>query len=89
MVETRPDIAFAILVISGFVKNLFWQYIEAMKTIMHYLKATKTVVIIYGNGEGSGNLIIKGYSNSNWVGDYACRKLTSGFIFILNRDSVS
>lgn len=35
-----------------------------MKTIMQYLKAIKTLGIIYG-GEEKGNLIIESYSNSN------------------------
>ncbi len=56
---------------------------------MRYLKATRTVGITYGNGEGSGNLIIKSYSNSDWAGDHVTRKSTSGFIFMLNGGPVS
>lgn len=69
MVETKLDITFATLVVSYFAKNPSRQYTKAVKTIMHYLKATKNVEITYENSEGSGNLIIKGYSNSNWAGD--------------------
>ncbi len=89
IVETRPDIAFATSVVSRFAKNLSQQHTKAVKTIMRYLKATKTVGIMYGNGEGSGDLIIKGYSDSNWAGDHATRKSTSGFIFMLNDGPVS
>lgn len=69
MVETRPDITFATSVISRFAKNVSRQHTKAVKTIMRYLKTTKTVGIIYGNNTGGGNLIIKGYSNSDWNGD--------------------
>lgn len=34
IVETRPDIAFAMFVVSRFTKNPFWQYIKAVKTII-------------------------------------------------------
>ncbi len=89
MVETRPDIAFATSVVSRFAKNPSRQHTEAVKTIMRYLKATRTVGITYGNGESSGDLIIKGYSDSDWAGDHATRKSTSGFIFMLNGGPVS
>lgn len=69
MVETRPNIAFATLVISQFSKNLLKQHIKAVKTIIHYLKAIKNVGIIYGNKNG-GDFIIKGYSNSIWAKNY-------------------
>lgn len=60
-----------------------------MKTIMYYLKATNFMRIIYGNSKDNGNLIIKGYSNSNWSDDYRTKKSISGFIFLLNSDPVS
>ncbi len=40
-------------------------------------------------GEEEGDLIIKGHSDSDWAGDHARRKWTSGFIFMLNRGPVS
>lgn len=55
---------------------------------MQYLKATRTIRIAYGGEEG-GDLIIKGYSDSDWAGDHATRKSTSGFIFMLNDGPVS
>lgn len=60
-----------------------------MKTIMHYLQANKTHEIMYKNGEDSNNLTIKGYSNSDWANNQITKKLTSGFIFILNDSLVS
>ena len=88
MVETRPDITFATLVVSRFANNPSRQHTEAVKTIMRYLKATRTLVITYGKEEG-GDLIIKGYSDSDWAGDHATRKSTSGFFFMLNGGPVS
>ena len=55
---------------------------------MWYLKATRTVKITYG-GEKGGELIIKGYSDSDWASDHSTRKSTSGFIFMLNGGPIS
>ncbi len=88
IVQTRPDIAFATSVVSRFAKNFSRQQIAAVKTIMQYLKATRTLGIKYGGEEG-GDLIIKDYSDSDWAGDHATKKSTSGFIFMLNGGPVS
>lgn len=87
-VETRPNIAYAMLVVSRFVKNPSYLHSKVVKTVFCYLKATKDVGITYGREQG-GDLIIKGYSDSNWTSDYVTRKSTSGFIFILNGGPVS
>lgn len=56
---------------------------------MRYLKVTRTIEIIYENNKSSGNLIIKGYFDSNWVSDQATKKSTSDFIFMLNDGPIS
>lgn len=66
MVKTRPDIVFAISLVSRFAKNLSHQYTKAVKTILKYLKGSKEREITY---KGKEELKIEGYSDSNWVGD--------------------
>lgn len=62
---------------------------EAVKTIIYYLKITKNVGINYGNTKDSGKMIIKSYSNYNYVGNYSIKKSISDFIFILNGGLIS
>lgn len=50
---------------------------------MQYLKTTKILSIKYSKNE-RGDLIIKGYSNSDWTSDYATKKSILEFIFMLN-----
>lgn len=57
MIETRLDIIYTTLLVSCFVKNLSHQYIEAVKTILKYLKGLKNRGITYG---GEEKLKIKG-----------------------------
>lgn len=47
IIKIKLIIAFAILVISHFAKNLFYQYNKAVKTIFQYLKAIKETRITY------------------------------------------
>ncbi len=63
MVETRPDIAFSIIVAARFAKNPSHAHIEAVKTILRYLKGFMDRGITYG-GERE-TLSIKGYSDSD------------------------
>lgn len=60
MVETRPDIAFAISVAVQFAKNPGYQYTRAVKTILRYLKGLKEQEITLG---GQDILFVKGYSD--------------------------
>lgn len=47
IVKTHLDIAFIILVINCFAKNLSYQYTKVVKIIIHYLKVTHTLGITY------------------------------------------
>ena len=49
MIATRPDIAFAVGVVSRYMSNPGKKHWEAVKGIMRYLKATKHMCICYGS----------------------------------------
>lgn len=57
IVETRPDIAFAISVASRFFKNPSHQHVKVVKTIFRLLKDTRDNGTTYGKEE---ELLIKG-----------------------------
>lgn len=86
IVEMRPDIAFATSVASCYAKNPGHQHTEAVKTILMYMKGSRQRGITYGAQE---KLLVEGYSDSDWAGDFESRKSTSGFIFMLNGGPVS
>lgn len=87
MIETRLNIAFSIAVAACFAKNPIHTHIEAIKTILWYLKGSIDCGIIYG-GQGK-TFSIKGYSDSDWAGDKESHRSMSGFIFILNGGPIS
>lgn len=86
MVKIWSNITFIIAVIAWFTKNLSHIYIKVVKTIFCYLKWLINCDIIYS---GKKNLFSKDYSRFNWANDRKSQKLTSSFIFIVNRGLVS
>lgn len=86
IIEIRPDIVFATCVVSYFAKNLGYQLIGAVKTILQYFKSSNRQGIIY---DGQNKLLVKVYSKFDQARDKKSWKLTSGFIFILNNSPVS
>ena len=85
MIATRPDIAFAVGVVSRYMSNPGKKHWEAVKGIMRYLKATKHMCKCYG----SQDLSVKGYTDSDYAGDLDKRRSTSGYVFTLAGGAVS
>ena len=56
-----------------------------MKCILKYLKRTKDIFLVFGNGE----LQIQGYTDSDFMSDIDDRKSTSESLFICNGGAVS
>ena len=52
----------------------------AVKNILKYLRRTKDVFLIYGDGD----LIVEGYSDANFQSDRDDSKSQSGYLFTLN-----
>jgi hypothetical protein len=79
MTQTRPDLAFAVSLLSRFAANPNLAHTKAAHRVLRYLKATRTLGITY-NGSKSGFF---GYSDSDWAGDPHSRRSTSGYVFFL------
>ena len=48
MIATRPDIAFAVGVVSRYMANRGKKHWEAVKGVMRYLKGTRSLCICFG-----------------------------------------
>lgn len=74
MFETRTNIVFATSIVSRFAKNPFYQYAKAVKIIIRYLKAIRSIGITYSKKEGEGeDLTIKRYSDSDWASNHVTK----------------
>ena len=85
MLGTRPDIAFAVSVVSRFSSNPTEAHYSTVKRIFRYLRSTVTWHLTY---RGSLQDLI-GYTDSDWAGDHATRKSTSGYIYNLGSGAIS
>ncbi|KAH9802185.1 Integrase catalytic domain-containing protein [Citrus sinensis] len=85
MLCTRPDICFAVWMVSRYQFNPGPQYWTAVKHIIKYLKRTKNYMLVYSGDE----LIPVGYTDSDFKSDRDSRKSTSGYVFALGSGAIS
>lgn len=77
---SRPDIAYAVGIVSRYLDKYDDQHWNAVKKIMRYLSRTKNLGIMYSKRE---NLNLIGFSDSDYAADMDTRRSTSGYIFKL------
>jgi hypothetical protein len=90
--QTRPDIAFAMSILSRFLQNPSPQHIVAAKRVLRYLAGTKFIGIVYGRPTSTldaTSLLLHGYSDSNHGLDHEKRLSTSAYIFYLAGGPIS
>ena len=85
MICTRPDIAYAVGVVSRYMSNPGKKHWEAVKGIMRYLNGTRDVCICFG----SKGTCVEGYTDADYAGDMDKRRSTSGYVFMFTGGAVS
>ncbi|KAL9225966.1 hypothetical protein vseg_001835 [Gypsophila vaccaria] len=86
MMCTRPDVAYALSMVSRYQGNPGESHWIAVKNILKYLRRTKDWVLVYG---GDKELCAKGYTDASFQIDRDDSKSQSGFVFTLNGAAVS
>ncbi|KAM2065116.1 hypothetical protein EV1_027912 [Malus domestica] len=77
---TRPDILYAVGLVSRYMENPTTTHLKTAKRIIRYLKGTVNFGLLYSS---SSNYKLVGYSDSDWAGDSDDRKSTTGFVFFM------
>ena len=85
MVAARPDIAFAVGVVSRFMAVPGRKHWDAVKGILRYLSGTVDKCLCFGDGDA----FIVGYSDADYVGNVDNRRSTSGYIFTFVGGAIS
>jgi len=85
MICTRPDIAYAVGVVSRYMSNPGKKHWDAVKSIMRYLNGTREVCICFG----SKGTCVEGYTDADYAGDMDKRRSTSGYVFMFTGGAVS
>lgn len=87
LVYTRPDVAFAVGIMSRFMERPTTMHLSAVKRILRYIKGTLEYGLVYT--KGSGNYLLCGYSDSDLAGQVDDRKSTGGMTFYLNESLIT
>jgi len=77
---TRPDIAFAVAVLSRYLLKPYKTHIMAAKRVLRYLKSTADAKLIFSGPGGSSEGLV-GYTDSDWAGNRHDRKSHGGYLF--------
>ena len=83
---TRPDIIFAVVVLSMFMHQLKEVHWTATLRILAYIKSFAGKSLLYKKHE---NVYIFGYSDSGYAGDKGDRKFTTGYCIFVGGNMVT
>lgn len=86
LVNTRPDLAYAVGYVSRFMEKPTDEHLGAVKRIVRYVAGTIHHGCRYTK---EGEKKLQGYSDSDMAGDVDTRKSTTGVLFFLGKNLVS
>lgn len=85
MLGTRPDIAFAVSIVSRYSSNPTSEHWTAVTRVFRYLRGTLDLELVF-----TGDLSpLVGYSDADWAGDVDSRRSTSGYVFNVGSGPIS
>ena len=74
--HTRPDIAFAVSVVSQFMHSPKERHLEAVLRLLRYLKRTPGRGLLFKKGDYKA---VEIYTDADWAGSSVDRRSTSGY----------
>ncbi|KAG6509927.1 hypothetical protein ZIOFF_027935 [Zingiber officinale] len=77
---TRPDILYAVGLVSRYMEDPTTTHLKIAKRILRYIKGMIDFGLLYST---SNHFKLEGYSDSDWGGDIDDRKSTTGFVFFM------
>uniref|UniRef100_A0ACD5W9E6 Uncharacterized protein n=1 Tax=Avena sativa TaxID=4498 RepID=A0ACD5W9E6_AVESA len=84
--HTRPDIAYAVSIVSRYMHDPRSGHLTAVNRILRYLKGCPGKGILFSN---HGHLRVKGYTDADWAGCLDDRRSTSGYCMFVSGNLVS
>jgi len=86
---TKPDLAYAVGLISRFMEKPRASHQVVGKRILRYIKGTLDFGLLFPNDFQCRSVEIVGYTDSNWCGDKNDRKSTGEYVFMCGNGSIS
>ena len=85
---TRPDIAYALSVISQYSSNPGEVHWKAAKRLLRYLQGTANLSLLFEADPESGVSVV-GYADADWAGDHDTRRSQSGYTYAVGGGTIS
>ncbi|GAA5970365.1 hypothetical protein JCM11641_001680 [Rhodosporidiobolus odoratus] len=79
LVHTRPEISYAVGLLGRFSANPSDEHFNVAKHVLRYLRGTQTYGLVLGSSSSSSP-IVEAWADSDYAGDKADRKSTSGYL---------
>ncbi|KAA0067243.1 retrotransposon protein, putative, Ty1-copia sub-class [Cucumis melo var. makuwa] len=86
--QERPDLGYAMSMISRFMSNPGKEHWKAVKWVLRYLKGSASVSLCYSR-DCDKSTLLEGFTDANYVADLDKRRSLSGHIFRLYGNVVS
>jgi hypothetical protein len=87
LVNTRPDLTFAVGYVSRFMERPTTEHLIAVKRVLRYVAGTKDYGCHYQRKKGEAALL--GYSDSDHGADVDGRKSTTGVLFFFGSSAIT
>jgi hypothetical protein len=81
LTNTKPDITFAVNLLSRYSSTPQAAHLQGVKQILRYVQGTKNVGLLYKRSTG---LRLTGYTDADWGGNLDSRKSTGAYLFTIN-----
>ncbi|KAH9764942.1 retrovirus-related pol polyprotein from transposon RE1 [Citrus sinensis] len=85
--HTRPDLAYALSVVSQFMHNPGEQHMKAVMRILRYLKTNPGKGILFSKNKDYSNIEV--YTDADWAGSVSDRRSTSGYFTFVGGNLVT
>lgn len=86
---TRPDISFAVGVLSRYSQSPCESHWEAALGTLRYCLHTSSLALTYGARQPGETLAAQVYHDSDFASSQDCRRSTSGYVVVLNNAAVT
>ena len=84
--HTRPDIAYAVSIVSQFLHSPRKAHLQAVHWILQYLKSSLGKIILFKRDTG---LHIEAYTDADYAGSVTDRRLISGYCVLIGRNLIT
>ena len=88
MICSRPDLAYAISLVSRFMSNPGKEHWNAVKWVLRYLKGTLKHGVMYGYCD-TNKVQVEWFVDSDYAGSIDTRKSLTGYVFTMCNGAVS